>query len=248
MIRKILIEDGGILYLTDCLPLLRQLLARGEKAAAILTKENRGEDFTGLAYAVERVDELEPADFIRLYRRLAGLPWDILETERCRLRELTEGDFDRLYEIYAEPSITRYMEGLFGDREEERRYMADYRRYVYEFYGYGIWGVEERQSGLLIGRAGLEPRDGEVELGFVIARPWQRMGYGYEVCQAVLTYADREIECDRILSRVRPANTASKSLLHKLGFYRIKESDGEGMETYEYRKKRGTGHTKLTCS
>ena len=143
MIKKIFIEGGGILYLTDCLPLLRELLARGEKAAAILTEENRGEDFTGLAYAVEKVEELEAEDFVRLYRRLAGLPWEILETERCRLRELTGGDVERLYEIYADPSITRYMEGLFADREQERRYMEDYRRYVYEFYGYGIWGIEE---------------------------------------------------------------------------------------------------------
>ncbi len=237
MIKKILIEGGGILYLTDCLPLLRELLARGEKAAAILTEENRGEDFTGLAYAVEKVEELEAEDFVRLYRRLAGLPWEILETERCRLRELTGGDVERLYEIYADPSITRYMEGLFADREQERRYMEDYRRYVYEFYGYGIWGIEEKQSGLLIGRAGLEPKDGEVELGFVIARPWQRKGYGYEVCKAVLAYADREIASERILSRVSPANVASKSLLQKLGFQRAKETDTAGMELYEYMKK-----------
>ena len=92
MVKKILIESGrgnDILYLTDNLAFLRALLAKGEKAAAILTEENRHEDFTGLPYAVEQIEEMEPEDFVRLYRRLAGLPWEILETKRCRLREMT---------------------------------------------------------------------------------------------------------------------------------------------------------------
>ena len=47
MVKKILIESGrgnDILYLTDNLAFLRALLAKGEKAAAILTEENRHED------------------------------------------------------------------------------------------------------------------------------------------------------------------------------------------------------------
>ncbi len=235
MVKKILIESGrgnDILYLTDNLAFLRALLAKGEKAAAILTEENRHEDFTGLPYAVEQIEEMEPEDFVRLYRRLAGLPWEILETKRCRLREMTVSDVDWLYEIYADASITEFMEDLYEDREQERRYMEEYRKYIYEFYGYGIWIVEEKTSGLVMGRAGVEPKDGEVELGFLIARPWQRLGYGYEVCSAILEYVRREIECERVLSRVHPGNRASVGLLEKLGFSKLKGADGAELETW----------------
>lgn len=237
MVKKILIEGRqgqGVLYLTDHLPLLRTLLARGEKAAAILTEDNRDEDFTGLPYAVEHVEELEPVDLVRLYRRLAGQPWDILETGRCRLREMTAMDVDRLYEIYADASITRFMENLYEDREKERRYIEDYRKYVYEFYGYGIWIIEDKASGITIGRAGVEPRAGEVELGFVIGVPWQRQGYGYEVCSGILDYVRQEIQCETVLSRVHPENQASVRLLQKLGFCKSEEAGPDGMEVYAY--------------
>lgn len=237
MVKKILIDgrqDRGVLYLTDNLTLLRTLLARGEKAAAILTEENRKEDFTGLPYAVEHVEELEPGDLIRLYRRLAGQPWEILETGRCRLREMTAMDVDRLYEIYADASVTRFMENLYEDREQERRYIEDYRKYVYEFYGYGIWIIEDKISGTVIGRAGVEPKEGEVELGFVIGVPWQRQGYGYEVCSGILDYVKQEIDCERVLSRVHPENQASVGLLQKLGFYKLEEAGRDGMEIYMY--------------
>ena len=244
MVKGIVIDCGGesgMLYLTDDLAFLRTLQANGEKAAAILTEKNRDADFSGIPYAVERPEEMEPDDLERLYRRLAGLPWNILETERCRVREMTVADVDRLYEIYADDSITRFMENLFEDRDEERRYAADYRRCVYEFYGYGIWIVEEKATGTVIGRAGLEPGERGAELGYVIAKPWQGQGFAFEVCRAVLAFAEREIECKRIVSRVQPHNDASVALLKKLGFHLTVETDPSGMSVYALMTKNAPG-------
>ena len=232
-IEKEKIED--ILYLTDDLALLRALTEKGKKAAAVLTKENRNEDFSGILYALEQIEELDQNDYEKIYKRLAGIPWGILETKRCRLREMTEEDLDALYEIYAEESITRYMENLYEDREEERKYIADYRKYVYGFYEYGMWIVEEKETGRIIGRAGVDPHGEEMELGYVIGVPWQRQGYAGEVCQAILLYMWKEIEgCQEIISRVLPENTASVKLLQKLGFE--KAGKREEMEVYRIRK------------
>lgn len=148
----------GLLYVTDDLRLLREMRAAGKAAAAVLTPENRDEDFSGVPYALERPEELEEEDWERLYRRLIRLPWYIAETHRCRIREMTETDLDRLYEIYADAEITRSIEPLFENRDKERRYIGDYRRYVYEFYGYGMWVIEEKTSGQVIGRAGVEAK------------------------------------------------------------------------------------------
>lgn len=229
-------ENSGsgkdILYLTDDLQLLKTLRDKGAKAAAILTAENRNEDFTGIPYAVERPEELEQRELIRIYKRLAGLPWDILETERCRLREMTLQDLERLYEIYQDAAMTRYMENLYEDKAEERTYTEHYIKYIYEFYGYGIWIIEEKESGIIIGRAGIEPKEDRKELGYMIALPWQRQGYAYEVCAAILEYAWKEIGCNRIYSSVRPDNTASVRLLEKLGFHKVRGADAEGLQKY----------------
>lgn len=242
-------KQVGILYVTDDLKMLRELLADGKRAAAVLTEENRGEDLSGIAYLLERIEELEERDYERIYRRLSGLPWEILETERCLLREVTEEDLDALYALYAEKSITRYMEDLYEDPEAERKYITDYRKYVYAFYEYGMWVIEEKESGRLIGRAGIDPHDGKHELGYMIGVPWQRQGYAYEVCRAVLAYAWQEIEgCQEIYSRVQAENTASVRLLEKLGFEKVGSMDKtdqadsrdsiDGMAEYRIRKEK----------
>ena len=48
-------------------------------------------------------------------------------------------DVDQIYELYAHPDITLYMEPLFENREEEKEYMVSYYDHVYCFCGYGMW-------------------------------------------------------------------------------------------------------------
>lgn len=237
MLKEVMIKSEradlaeGVLYLTDDLKLLKELQKRGEKAAAILTQENRSQDFSRTPYAVEQVEELEPEDFEKLYRRLAGLPLYVLETDRCRLREMTAADVDRLYEIYRDEAAAKYMEDLPEGREEGRIYVKDYYRYAYGFYGYGIWMIEEKASGEIIGRAGVEQKEQGIELGYVIAEPWRGKGYAREACEAALEYAWREIGCASVTARTWHDNRPSVRLLEKLGFCKQGEDD-KGMEKY----------------
>ena len=214
----------GVLLLTDDVKLLRAWENCAVRGALLLHEDNRQEDFTGIRYALEQVDELDREELDRIYRRLHGLPWRILETERCAVREITVGDVDRMYEIYAEPSITEYMDDLYADREKEKDYTLEYIRNMYGFYGYGMWVVEEKHSGRVIGRAGIEPCGEEAELGYVIARPWQRLGIAGEVCRAILKYGFEELGMDQISARVQSANQPSKRLLQKLGFQKYSET------------------------
>ena len=82
-------------------------------------KNHETDGFTNAEAALEGMENPGWDYFQKVYERCHGLPWTILETERCLVREICLGDLDRLYEIYAEPSVTRYMEGLFEDREKE---------------------------------------------------------------------------------------------------------------------------------
>ncbi len=191
--------------------------------AAVLGYRDRMQSFPNLKWVLEPVEvdsDLSLSYLEQVYRRYKKLPWDILETEHLLVRETTVEDVDAFYRIYKEPSITRYTEDLFEDPAMERAYTENYRDTIYSLYGFGMWTVVEKTSGLVIGRAGISMRDGyeEPELGFIIGVPWQRKGYAYEVCSAILKYAKKELGFDKAISFVMEENKASIELCKKLGF------------------------------
>ena len=230
--------DRGILYVTDEPDGYQRLKAQGCYVVPYVHEGNRDAIFPDAHYIVEGLQELEREDLEGIYRRMAGLPWEILKTDRCLVRETIEADLDSFYTIYSDPSITKYMEDLCPDRQQALDYIRDYRKYVYDFYGYGMWTVLERQSGQVIGRAGLSMREGfEIpELGFVIGLPWQRQGYAYEVCEAILQLAGQELGMEQVQAFVLRENTPSARLCERLGFVRCGQKqlqDGRLYDRYE---------------
>lgn len=209
----------GMLLITDSASLVEKAVAAGGAVLVFLHGENREQDFTRVRYAFEEPRELNIEYLEQVYRRYAGLPWDILDTKRCRLRETTVADVEDFYHIYAEPSITEYMEDLYDTPEQEKEYTRKYIENVYGFYGFGVWTVVKKDTGEVIGRAGLSYREGfeEPELGFVIGVPWQGQGYAYEVCRAVLQYGREQLGLGIIQALVEPGNQASLHLCKKLG-------------------------------
>ncbi len=221
MLKKICLSSWEQpLYVTDQAEVYNAMRKQGCYVLPCLHENNRNESFPGALYAVENPEEMDEESYDLAYRRLAGLPWEILETGRCALRETTVEDVDSFYRIYAEPSITEYMENLFADRDEEIAYTKDYIEKVYAFYGYGMWTVLEKESGRVIGRAGISWREGYdlPELGFVFGVPWQGQGYAYEVCSAILAYAGETLLMERVQALVQPGNEKSLRLCEKLGF------------------------------
>lgn len=214
------IEPQETLVIADESEMTRSLLNRGWFVVILYHEKNRQLAFPPVRYGVEDVSGLDYQSYEEAYRRLAGLPWNILETDRLRVRESTLDDVDEFYQIYQEPSITFYMEDLYQEREKERAYMKAYIDQVYGFYGYGLWTVILKKNGQVIGRAGLSIREGYEmpEIGFVIGTQYQRQGYGFEVCSAILRYAGEKLGFDRIQALVKEKNQASRRLLDKMGF------------------------------
>lgn len=213
-------EKDRSLFLTDDSKALHGLLQTGAWAAAISHPGNKGQTFSEARYVVEEVPELEYSTYDEIFRRLAGLPWNILETKRCLLRETTEEDVEAFFRIYSNPEITRYTEKLYPEMEQERQYIRDYIKKIYGFYGFGVWTVVLKSTGEVIGRAGLSIRQGceDPEIGFVIGTPWQGQGIAYEICAGILKYAREVLEFDRIQVLAEPGNEASLRLCRKLGF------------------------------
>ncbi len=208
------------LYLTD-IPQFAALLGSGKyPVLAYLHEGNRDQSFGNVGYVIEGFEDVTAEYFIRVWQRMTGQPWHILDTERCSVRETTVEDVDAFYELYREPSITEYMENLFSDPAEERAYIETYIEKVYGFYGFGMWTVVWKETGQVIGRAGISMREGfrDPELGFMIGVPWQGQGVAGEVCRGILRYAGEELDFRRVQALVRPGNEKSVKLLKGLGF------------------------------
>lgn len=186
--------------------------------------------FLQVDYVIQGFEEIDMVFIDRVYRRHHGLPWTIAKTDRCLIRELTLEDMDALFELYSKPGITDYVEPLL-EYQEELEYEKAYIRHMYGYYGYGTWLIFHKESGQLIGRAGLENKDytnggrtvtfsgqTELELGYIIAPEYQGQGYATEVCRAIIEFAINETEFDRINCLIDAENTASVNLAKKLGF------------------------------
>lgn len=220
------------LVITDDSAYAEKMAAEGFPVLGILTEANRSDAFTGVKYLCEGTESLTEAYLDKVYRRYKGLPCDIVETERCLIRETTEADVDAFYRIYEDASVTAYMEDLFIDRDEQIDYIRQYRKNMYEFCDFGIWTVLLKETGEIIGRAGFALREGyeEPELGFLIGVPWQGQGLATEVCEAILKYGAEELEFHTVRALAEDGNDASVRLLQKLGFIKTGTYEDKGKQ------------------
>ncbi len=208
-----------------------------EKKAPFVFYEHdglRAPDFA--KYVITDLGETDDMFFEKVYQRYMNIPWTVAETKRCIIRETTEDDVDDFYEIYLAPGMTDYTEGLYEDKEEERKYISQYREKVYGFYGFGVWTIVDKESKRVIGRAGLSMREGfeDVELGYVIAKHMQNKGYAYEVCREILDIACKDLEFDKVNAFTLAENKASVLLLNKLNFKRVGEASINGVNHEHY--------------
>lgn len=217
-------ENGAVLVTEDArlaTYVYRKKRQGGCRMGAVFyEREGGGEGFQA-DIAVQGFEEIGVQFLDRIHKRANRLPWNILYTERTCVREIELSDLDEMYALYGGEGITEYTEPLFA-RQEEEEYVRSYIDYMYFFYGYGMWVVRDRATGKLLGRAGIERRDGEgevlLELGYIIGREYQNQGYATEVCRAILAYARQELEIEELHCFIHPGNRASVRVAQKLGF------------------------------
>jgi len=232
------IGGQGTLYIVDTKQDLDFIKSKGLPVLAWLHEENRDQDLSAAAYAVEDPHALDIEFYEKVYRREMHIPWEILETDRCLVREMVPGDAAAFERIYEEPEICRYMKDFHGDAAGEAAYIREYTAH-YRFYEYGVWSIVLKETGEVIGRAGFSEGDANVSvdktevtadmvitmgeknlpcLGYMIGVPWQRQGLAYEVCRAILQYAKEELGFEAVQLQVEAENTASIRLAEKLNF------------------------------
>ena len=167
-----------------------------------------------------------------------------LETKRLIIRELTAADFDDYFTIIHQKEIHPYLSHITTNRDVEYARFVSYIQMVYGFYGFGLWGIFKKDSGTLIGQAGLEcqsiDEESEIMLSYFLDRRYRSCGYAAEACRKILEYAREELEFDRITAVIAPDNKASIRLAGKLGFTFVKDTVYQNQTCRLYVNEEGT--------
>jgi RimJ/RimL family protein N-acetyltransferase len=129
-----------------------------------------------------------------------------------------EEDFDDYAAIFGDPEVSRYL----GDGEPLSRFAA-WRSLAaivghWQLRGYGMWAVEERQSGVLVGRIGFFYPEGwpGFEIGWVLKPAYWGLGYATEGAKAALNYGFSELGKEHIISLIYPDNIRSIQVAKRL--------------------------------
>ena len=144
----------------------------------------------------------------------------VLETDRLVLRKISADDAEFIIELLNQPSFLQFI-GDKGVRttEDAIRYIETGPQASYERFGFGLYLVELKDSGVSIGMCGLLKRDTlpDVDVGFAFLPEYWSRGYAFEAANAVMTYGRDVIGLQRIVAITSLDNVASIKLLEKIG-------------------------------
>lgn len=157
-----------------------------------------------------------------------------LETPRLLLRWFRADDFPAYVEIAADAEVMKYIGGVQKPLEAWRA-MSSHIGHWY-FFGYGVFAVEEKSSGKMIGRIGLMNPPGwpGFELGWTLNRSIWGKGYATEGAGRVLSYAFTEMNRDHVISCIAPDNINSAKVAERLGESIEGETELLGKQVFIY--------------
>lgn len=166
----------------------------------------------------------------------------ILDTERLLLRKFVPDDAKILASIietitneqYKHLSLLEYAEGFI-----EHKIIPSYEKN-----GFGLWALEDKNTGKLIGYCGLHKVDvsgkEKIELAYRIARDFRGQGLATEAAIAVRDYGLNVLKIPEIVSCIAHDNSASIRVAEKVGMKYLKDGQMFGKPCKVYRIEEGT--------
>lgn len=224
-------EVADTLFIADSARLLRQLADAGAAFCAYSHGGNSGEDLSAAEYILMEPQWVDEDSLVKIWQRQRNIPWTILETERCIVREFVPEDTDALYELYDEEA-RRFLEPPSGNRPLEREILTSYIRRVYRLCGYGHWAVICKKTGELIGRMGFAfpPSPAPVcdpvpdaMFGYLVRSDRRRQGITREAGAAILQYGFEKLGFTAIGADAAVSNTVSDKILRNFSFIPVAE-------------------------
>lgn len=152
-----------------------------------------------------------------------------LETERLLFRTHEPQDETDFIAMHTDPEVRRYMGGQAWPLEKAQF------RFRNEYLGrptvtFGLWATILKKEEQYIGACGVRAgkNAAEANLGYMLARPYWRMGLASEAARAFIEIAFTRVRADRLLADVEKGNDASEHILQKFGFKYIRQEEIPG--------------------
>jgi RimJ/RimL family protein N-acetyltransferase len=152
----------------------------------------------------------------------------MLQTDRLRLRGWRDDDVDAYAELHGDPHVAYWLGGRMS--YEQALASLQRNREGIEARGWGLYALERKEDGALLGVAGLAPVDPEIPLAPAVEASWRLSpaawgrGYCTEAMRAVLADAFDRGE-QEVVSFTAESNRRSRALVERLGFTRDEASD-----------------------
>ena len=146
-------------------------------------------------------------------------------------------DADALAAMFADAEHMRYYPSTYSRKETDLWVQRNLDRYRDE--GFGLWVVEDRETGEIVGTVGpavqIVEGVGEVEIGWHVRPGWMGLGIAPEAAAAARDWAFANLDVDHLISLVRPENQPSARVAEKIGMRVDREVDFKGLLHHVYR-------------
>ncbi|MDZ4262354.1 MAG: GNAT family N-acetyltransferase [Pseudomonadota bacterium] len=143
-----------------------------------------------------------------------------IETERLRLRQWRASDFVTFAQINADPEVMKYFPRVMSMAESNE--FARKLQALISDRGWGLWAVEERQSGVFIGFVGLHESPTElsfspcIEIGWRLGTAHWGRGYAVEAARAALKHAFVDLGFAEVCSFTSAINYRSRAVMERI--------------------------------
>lgn len=160
----------------------------------------------------------------------------MIESDRLIFRRFTLDDLPLLVEQRSDPEVNKFLGGTKLQNPEALGKRIRFYMSCYESHGFGMCAMVWKQTGKMIGSAGLQPLDGtdEIEVGYSMTKDYWGKGIGTEAAKAWLEHGFRDHALDRIVAVAHTENWASRHIMEKLGMKYEKAEDHYGAECAFY--------------
>jgi RimJ/RimL family protein N-acetyltransferase len=155
-----------------------------------------------------------------------------IETERLLLRGFREEDRARYAELAGDPEVGAWLGGPLTREAADAAF--DRARAAAGPPGCGLWAVERRADGALIGQVGLTAVHEDLPVGPAIEMSWRMFpvvwgqGYGSEAAAAALAWGLAHLPAElELVAFTAVANHRSQAIMRRIGLVRDPARDFE---------------------
>jgi ribosomal-protein-alanine N-acetyltransferase len=155
-----------------------------------------------------------------------------LHTKRLLLRRWTREDRVPFAAINSDPEVMYYRFAPLNRQESDD--LIDEIEACFDKHGFGLWAVERRHDGRLLGFTGLAISDFDapfcpaIDVGWTLARDVWGHGYATEAATASLDFAFGELELSEVVAHTTRLNEPSQAVMRRLGMAHDPADDFDG--------------------